>query len=373
MIRQFLSSGLNVYQGGNKVVIGAPSIKQPSHPWEVLDLTWIQGEFGSSFPNNGAWCAVFNPGFVNGIDPVLKGSVGSNQQTLNNRGGQIAIASSRAGVGGANQETYKYNPNASGFIFDPKHRKDLPLLQGPMMAFNFSLGRSYPGEKTTPLKIQNMGVPAHMTSDVSVQGETLVTKVNTIGDTKPTATAISIDIVLGMTRPVLTEQISFSGDAGIMSGRLVTYQWGYDDTVMRALGWRPFLYQMQDFDAMMVNQKDYNMQDLITNNPPADDGIDKLHLARVWAVSPLSTTPYANVDESWHILIEYRSFWNLCYQSRLPRIQPVYPPISYHSGLAFGLGDAIINSYLALQDEILQRVYNGVVNAHSAQGRFWNI
>lgn len=374
MIRQFLSSGLEMYQegqGGKKIVIGKSRFRQPAHPWEVIDMGWYKGDFGAQ-GKDGAWCVVMNPGFVNGIDPIIKGSVGFNQGALNNAKA-VAIASNRAGLGGANKEVYATDARLP-FKIDTTNRENRPLLQGPLLALDFNRGRTYPGDKVTPMKIQNLGVPAKDEgANISVVGDMLVTDV-TNENKKQTKKSIAkaIDIVLAMAKPTLEEKTLFSGDAGIVSGRLVEYQWGYNTTTINALGWRPFIYQIQDYDTDLISRKEQTQMDIMTNQPAADDGLDKLHLARAWAVSP--PDPESDqVDGTWNIFIEYRCFWNLCYTLRIPRIYPSYPPIRYFSGLAFGLGDAIINSYLALQDEILQRVYNGVVNANAPKGVFWNI
>lgn len=360
---------------GKKIVIGKQRFRPPPHPWEAIDLGWYKGNFGPNFKSGGAWCVVLNPGFINGIDPIIKGAVGYNQSALNNAK-SLAIGSTRAGLGGARKEVYTYNQELP-FVFDPEpsKRQSVPLLKGAIMALDFSMARTYPDDqgKITPLKIQNMGVPAKAASDnLSINGEKIVMDVTNENAPTNTRIAKALDIVIGMARPGLSQQISFSGDLGIMSGRLVSYNWGYDTTAIDALGWRPFIYQVTDFDTLLLAEKTPSIMDIIENTPPPDDQLDKLHLARVWAVSPPNPSS-DKVDDTWNLVFEYRCFWNLCYELKIPKIYATYPPIRYYSGLAFGLGDALINSYLALQDEITQRVFNGVMNSNSPKGRFWNI
>jgi hypothetical protein len=134
-----------------------------------------------------------------------------------------------------------------------------------------------------------------------------------------------------------------------------------------------------DYDAVaFADQKAKNptFLDKLSGDYQIDDMIDKTHLMRVWAISPdLTQANYKgspSVDESWTIEVEYKSFWNLCYQTRIPKIVDPPPPISFYSGLGLGIGDTIVNSYLALQDELTQRVFEAGVN-YSPDGRFWSI
>lgn len=378
MIRQLLSDGLSIYQEGrvgSKVTVGKQRLRTPPHPWSVVSENWFKGDFGPAFKNGGAWCLVLRPGFVNGIDPMVKSSVGVNQSALSQK--SVAIASSRQGLGTSTKEVY-VSDQTTPFLLEPSKRKNRPLLDGPLMAINFSIGKDWPGDKLTPLKIQDLGVPARPPKgdDMFLSGDSVVSVASTeAADPTKKCIAKSVDLVLGMARPALKQNISFSGDAGIVTGRLITYQMGFDTTVIDALGWRPFIYQVTDYDALILKEKQPDMMDIIMGNPGEDDQLDKLHLLRVWAISPPqddknpSTTP----DDSWRLFYEHKCFWNLSYDIRLPKLYAQYPPISYHSGLAFGLGDAIVNSYLALQDDLMQRVFNGVTNGNNPKGRFWNV
>jgi hypothetical protein len=249
MTRQILAARLDISRGAGKTILSAP--RQPffSHPWQKIQLLWSDSGFGSK-GTFGAWLLVLKPGFVNGIDPIMKDCVGFNRAITSGGG---VISSNQAAVGGAQDEVFVYS--GDDYSLTPKTPYNLPLLGYPMMALNFSRATSWPQAKPTPYAIQNMGVAAN---DFGGNGMTLSVDSgsNLTAITKPTSgpapstftVAKSIDIVLAQSRPILNQSLQVTGD--LLSGTMVIYTTDYSSEAMKQYGLRPFVYQVPSWDVV---------------------------------------------------------------------------------------------------------------------------
>jgi len=383
MIRQLLASRLDVRTTEEGKGLSARRNGEPSHPWEVLNGGWIDADFGGSM-KGGAWLCTFRPGFVNGIDPIVRNSVGYDKST---RSG-AAVASDRASRGGAQGEVAVVGED--GMVITATKREHRPLLSGALIALDFSQSRDWPGESgaAVPLAIQRYGVPARKAApSMKVNADLGIVQADAgaapTGLAAGTRVAKTVDIVLGVARYGLQESVTLGSLAtASAAGRLVTYNAAFDARATQAFGFRPFIYQMPDYDGWLVQDtmmrgQNTMVQRLLNVAPMPDDMIDKRPLVRVWAISPPVTEEQA-VDPKWSPVVaadwtlefEYRTFWNLNYRQRVPVLRMTPMAISYHSGLAFGIGDAIVNQSMSFIDEATQRFYLGMTYLQP-EGKFW--
>ena len=385
MIRQVLSSHLDLTTIGGEKTVSRRWKRGESHPWEVLEQSFVKAKFGATM-QDGAWCLVLRPGFVNGIDPIARASVGYNRSSFPG----VAIASDRAGLGLAKNEAGVVVEE--DVLIAPEARKDRPLLLGPMIAINFAEGKQWPGDKPPPLAIQNQGVPAAFDGPkVSANMDTMKIVVDTThavaGVRAGQRVAKSVDLVLGIARLGFNQDVRVDGIGNAMvNARLVTYSTSYNTQALDAFGSRGFIYQIADADAAALVDaaaKNPSMMDRLTGTGVTDDNIDKSHILRVWALSPGFTQkeaedpefdPFAKpVDDKWNLAFEYRTFWNLCYRAKSPMPKEPPPTISFPWGLGIGggFGGTIINTYLALKDELTGKLYEAM--QVTPAGKFWTI
>jgi uncharacterized protein (DUF849 family) len=347
-------------------------------------MEWVKADFGGSM-EKGAWCVVLRPGFVNGIDPMVRASVGYNRSAFPG----AAVASDRAGMGLATAEAVVVREE--DVLVAADKREDRPLLLGPMVALNFAAGRQWPGDGVPPpLAIQNRGVPASAPAPkvgVDVTGRVVVDATHAgsenwkVGD----RVARTVDLVLGQARLGFQQDITV-GDVGsaAMNAVLVSYSTSYNTQAIDVYGSRPFIFQDSDADATALadaRAKNPTMMDRLTGSGGTDDNIDKQHILRAWAISPAMTQRDLDdpefdagklvVDGRWELEFEYRTFWNLCYRAKTPMPKQPPPPFSFPLGIGIGggFGGTIINTYLALQNEITDRLYEAM--KVSPQGKFW--
>ena len=377
-----MASGLNLSMLGKRLTISKKPPPILSHPWSVIDASWQTGNFGVGM-EKGTFVIVIRPSFVNGIDPVMQGAVGFNTGILNAGG---VIASERAGLGLAQSEVYTYNNNPS-FSLTPEKRQNLPLLGYPMMALNFATATQWPNASPIPTFFQNLGIAANEAPDnngMSISfdeyGNVTVTTSPTSNTPPPTdfRVAMSVDIILGKARLMLQQNITIGTGIQISSGLIATYSSQYSTQAIDAYSLRPFIYQVPNWNDVLLKQSAFEGNSLLSlynGTQQIDDGIDKQWLMRVWAVSPplpisQSGKPVA-VDGSWTLFFQYKAFQNLAYACKRPAIYNVPSSVGFYTGLAAGVGDAIINAYLGMQNDITDRLTQAAFNA-TPLGKFWS-
>ena len=329
---------------------------------------------------DGAWVVVLKPSFVNGIDPIMKGAVGYNR---NLKGGGGVVASDLAGVGGAASEHYVYGKD--DFKLVPIDRMNLPLLGYPMMALDFNSGNGWPGLKPTPQAIQNLGVivdssggNGDITISVDSSGNVTASPKPNTGNPIPSTYRIAktIDVVLGQAREILNQNLTITGNP--TTGTIINYSTAYDLTSIEANGFRPFVYQVPSWDDVNARMQAFagnTWAKIFTGDTVADDGIDKQWLFRAWAISPeipIGTNKVPPVDSSWTLKFQYKAFTNLAYSAKRPALYNVPSSTPFYTGLAAGIGDLIINSYLSLQNNLTDQLTQAYFN-QTPIGKFWSV
>jgi hypothetical protein len=87
---------------------------------------------------------------------------------------------------------------------------------------------------------------------------------------------------------------------------------------------------------------------------------------------PTGTKTIPDVDGSWNLQFQYKTFTNLAYQSKRPPLYNAPSSTPFFTGLAAGVGDAIINSYLSLQNDLTDHLTQDAFN-QTPIGKFWSI
>lgn len=99
---------------------------------------------------------------------------------------------------------------------------------------------------------------------------------------------------------------------------------------------------------------------------------DELRIATVYFVSPEDTPDDAEVDALWTPYPAYAVFWNLNWASRAQTALVPSPPMSLHTGLAFGIADTLFNALLSPVNDFFNQV-ESLLGAADYSGRYWSI
>lgn len=97
---------------------------------------------------------------------------------------------------------------------------------------------------------------------------------------------------------------------------------------------------------------------------------DELRIATVYFVSPEDTAEDAEVDATWTPYPTYAVFWNLNWASREQTALVPSPPISLHTGLAAGIGDALFNFLLSPVNDFFNQI-EAFLGAADYSGKYW--
>lgn len=378
MPRQILASRLNLSSSPFGRTISYIGERDETHPWKVMMAVWFDKKKMSSRLPKSLWMGVLKPGFVNGIDPVVRRSWGEAPEMM---GSNVAYMSQRAAVGGGKKEVGVLG--SGGIKWYEEERDNVPLLNGPFFMLDFDSGITWPNSRAVPYYIERMGVRRKVAGgDMGVGvsdmgGEGIRVNMDVMNEeeaaaSKPQRYAKSLDIVLAVARPTLETRAEPTNSFGV-DGQLVNWYATNGFETVERYGARPFLLTVPDFE----EEERYNRIGRTAigrwQGVVPDNGLDRCCLARAWAISPVMTltkdSPPLQVGEDWQVEFEYKAFRNLKYKLRWMRPYAPPEPIPYFSGLVGGIGDAIINQNLALNRDLADRFMAAFQEA--PEGRFW--
>lgn len=98
---------------------------------------------------------------------------------------------------------------------------------------------------------------------------------------------------------------------------------------------------------------------------------DEMRIATVWFVSQPDVADDAPVDASWTPYAQYAAAWNLNHATRADPGRQPGAPISFHTGLAFGVADSLINFLLSGPNDLLNQV-EAFLGAADYSGHYWS-
>jgi len=295
------------------------------HPFKIT-ARWVDG----------AWRFHVAPGFVNGDPPVVPGTAPPKKEESAEEADDLSILE---------VEWIKVND----FV---ELGKD---SENPVPEFLKALGA-----KDTFLPPGALGIGGAINA-------AQLEKVS-----KPGNAAVKFDVFLSKARAQLVSEPQIVDATGV-TGEVFQTAIRYDLTALNRLGLTPRLLQAP---TMPQDNAIRNAVLRVLGIEP-DVPEDRLLVGTVYLVAPDKKSNKPN--ENWKPLVRQNVFWNLSHAQKLetPRVTP--PPIRFVSGLAAGVGDALINQNLALLNQLsnlvddfsdeASRNYNSV----QVGGRYWTV
>lgn len=278
------------------------------------------------------WRVRIRPGFVNGIDPVIKryGPDGEDVGLLENPA--LTLNSFR-----------RLGKDAAPISVDPQTGRQFFARIPP---FFEALGVQNPSGNSLVGAIS--GTPEVIEPEPSAESPLLR----------------AVDIELAISRLALSAVIT-PVDATGVSGLVVDYSLNFDATTVEREGVRPRIRLTREYEEF---QPPTFEQRILGTFP--DETEDRRHIATVYLLSPPETPHGAEPDASWTPYVQHHTFWNLDHapKNEVPPAKP--PPIRIQTGLLARIGDAISNQILSTVNELTDRVFNAINNTDNA-GRFW--
>jgi len=273
---------------------------------------------------SGGWKArVVIPGFVNGIDPRVPG---------------VEVED----IDGTKREAV--------------------LTDSPEIPLNVFRTPGGEGDKILDVFLA-LGVREPKADNLSINalGGVSVIEESEAANTTPPRELRAVDLYIAKSRATFTAQVTLV-DASGTSGVIVDYGVKYDTSTLDREGTRTRFMQAGKFQPV---RKPTLAERLFGDFQ--DEGEDRLHICTVFLLSPPNVTGEPNV--SWTPYVQNHVFWHLKHHApnEVPAKQP--DPIRFHSGLAGGLGDLVINQYLALNNDLSSQI-SAAVNNTTPEGQF---
>jgi hypothetical protein len=102
-----------------------------------------------------------------------------------------------------------------------------------------------------------------------------------------------------------------------------------------------------------------------------DDEFDLVHLSRVFALSPLNNESQ-DVDGTWNTYVQHLCHWNLAFGVQNPEPRTEFKPLTIVTGLAGGIGDFIMNTFLTFNNDFSQAAID-FYRQRRLSGAFWAV
>jgi hypothetical protein len=173
------------------------------------------------------------------------------------------------------------------------------------------------------------------------------------------------DLVLSMPRPYLVNEITaFPG--GPLGGSIISVD--AKPNTPPDISEPPKVYATTKF---VVPPIQHSFSDIFFQRF-LDEPKDDLHLSTIYALSqPVGTSlGQGGVDGTSALETRYYCHYNLAHATQRLPPRAITPPLTLVTGLAAGLGDAIFNSILSLQNDFAQATVD-LFNQRSLRGMFW--
>jgi hypothetical protein len=283
------------------------------HPWNVVPR-WRRGR----------WQLNIRPGFVNGEPPIV--------------------------VGSAPEKTEE----------DESEPADLDLTEVPWIPV--------PGTRLEELDVPAFFQKKGVAQQREAPGVTLANfdtfNIGSLTEREQGKKLLRVvEVFLSTSRAQLVSEITEIDVTGT-GGTILQYNARYDTTALERNGPQARLLLGTEFPE---RQPPDIFQRLL--GVEQDVSEDRLHLATVYFLSP---DLGEELNENWQPYVQHRVFWNLAYTSLNPI--PAQPPLrpTFFTGLAAGLGDAIINQTQALQSALEQNVAN-FLREDDPTGDYWTV
>lgn len=241
-------------------------------------------------------------------------------------------------------------------------KREAVLTDSPEIPLNTFRTPGGEGDKILDVFLA-LGVREPKTDNISFDalgGVTIVDESQATNATPPRELR-AVDFYIAKSRATFAAQVTLI-DASGTSGVIVDYGVKYDTSTLDREGTRTRFMQTAKFQPV---RKPTLAERLFGDFQ--DEGEDRLHICTVFLLSPPNST--GEPDASWTAYVQNHVFWHLKHHApnEVPAKQP--DPIRFHSGLAGGLGDLVINQYLALNNDLSAQI-SAAVNNTTPEGQF---
>jgi hypothetical protein len=321
-----VASGLKVLPGRGVRV--RRSANGTSLSLESRDFDWTHPWKVSAQYIDGAWRFRVAPGFVNGEPPLVEGTAPKKENEEDEEPPNLSIL-----------ETDWIE--ARGFLplgteLNPVPRFFLPLGAKNVASPNVTTG-NFDSINLSELTEQEAGIPL-----------------------------VKFEIFLSKARAQLVSTPQIVDGTGL-TGTLIQTQFTYDTTLLERNGPQARLLQGQ-----MPRPDPSRDAVLRALGLTPDEQEDRILVAIVYLLAKDASADPNVPDEKWTAFIDQKLHWNLSYQVKNDPPRADLPPTIFFTGLALGLGDALINQQQALQKNLIEQALDALDTTEPG-GRYWSI
>ncbi len=183
---------------------------------------------------------------------------------------------------------------------------------------------------------------------------------------------LSCDLYLSIARLGINGTIQINDNPG--GGSVTSLVPSFDSSALSTYGTRPRFKVIKN---LKIQQEETAAQKLFatwTKQQLAPDiPYDELLISTVFFLSPPKTDAAAPLDGTWTPYVQHSIFYNLLYAAQtVAQLQHPLNPIVLYTGLAGGLGDAIVNEDLSTINDASSALSTGLAQI-SQKGMFWSI
>lgn len=277
------------------------------HPW------WTTAQWNAEAAR---WEARVLPGFVNGLEPLVR-VIGAD------------------GVG-----------------------EDVGLIAAPGIALETFRVETAPPKFFAQFGLTAESLNASVTDAGQVQVQGLLDAAN-----QARRTLQACDLVLDQPRLRSVTDVQVTGGAGV-AGSFATVFLSYAAPAST----RPYVRAVREH----VAAAPVDLASLLEGRVP-DSGLDTRRIATVYLMSPEGETdPEAVPDETWQPFVAHGLFWNLSYSSSVPTLPRATDNLTLNIPLAAGLLQSISNQILASVNDANNQAAQ-LLAGSVARGRFWSV
>ena len=329
------------------------------HPW-FTEAKWM--------PKKKAWAAFVVAGFVNGVAPMVRTTVGDFKEASGTFYGQLVDAMTGAAEIKQLAQLAVSNEEYPGLA--DSTAIDSPLYKNPPVGLNEWRNIGWDGSAAVPKFFQDRGVNKPVQA-VSGNLDTGV-KIQRDKTSPPKGNRLlrACDIFIHQPRTALTSQITTS-TAGMVTGMtLVTQTLGFRDAASND----KLKIQTGTFNAFQQSQLNFSGATNAMASDYEEKNWDEILISTVYLMSPPDAKPGSAPDASWQAFAKHNLFWNLLWAQ--PRVQPFFNMDIFRSitglvsVLGAGAGTTAVTSIAASLNDATQGAYN-ILQSQSLAGSFW--
>jgi hypothetical protein len=333
------NAAIEAYRSSRPLIIKGDYTGGWLHPWKITPR-W----------NGEAWALSINPGFVSGVDAEVRmPRTDAPEETLARDTGDDRLVFAHLTEDPSIVvpldllRTIGPGAQATGTVGDPSAMQS---VFEPVPAFFSALGVGDPPSESFDLN-NGMTIGADFLNQEALNERRLLR---------------ALDVVLTKDRPAVG--VNWTVSDALIDGSVAQFDLTYSKSPTERDRARV------SFTRKFEPTPEPNVVDLLIGNA-TDVTFDQLHLATVYFLSPPRTFVSEPVDATWRVFVKHRVFWNLNHAANRLPVAPPPTPVTFPFPLAGGVATMLINSYLAIENDLQARAA-GLLRAGLLNGRFWS-